>query len=154
MRALERHTGSWTGSTAFRLTPDDEPHVSVSSMEVSLAATGLLTQLAYTWSHAQDGERSGLLVLGNGEDENTVVALWCDDWHQRAATWLTGRVDQGVVEVSCTYAGDWEWVIVVDATDADTLSVRMDNVVPESAAAQGYPPGAYWAMRTELVRRP
>lgn len=149
---MQRHTGSWSGTNGFRLTPDEQPHVAPSSAEVSIAAAGLLVLFAYRWSHAQDGEQSGLLILGRGEDEGAVVALWCDPWHQPAAKSLTGTADNGVIRLSYSYAGDWQWVIAVDATDPDSLRVRMDNVVPESAAAQGYPPGDYWAMRTELSR--
>ena len=134
------------------MTPNDEPQVAPFTAEVSHGAQGLLSQLAYTWSHAEDGEQSGLLVFGAGEEPGSVLALWCDAWHQKAAKPLTGRADGPLVRLSCTYEGDWEWVIELDASDPDALRLRMDNVIPESAAAQGYPPGAYWAMRAELTR--
>jgi hypothetical protein len=154
MHALRQHAGSWIGINSFRLTPNDEPEVAASLAVVSVAAAGLLTQIAYTWSHAADGEQSGLLVLGGGEEPGAVVALWCDTWHQPAARSLAGGEADGVVHLAYTYAGDWQWVIEVDATSADVLRVRMDNVIPESAAVQGYPPGSYWAMSSELRRKP
>jgi hypothetical protein len=134
--------------------PTDEPHSAPATAEVALAAGGNLTQVAYTWSHPQDGEQTGLLVLGQGEEPGAVVALWGDSWHQAPEPrWLTGREDQAVVSVGYEYAEGWEWTITVDSSDTGALRLRMDNVVPESAAGEGQA-GAYWAMEAVLHRSP
>jgi len=39
-----------------------------------------------------------------------------------------------------------------DTSDPARLVIRMDNVAPESAAAHGFSPGAYWAMKADMVR--
>ena len=54
--------------------------------------------------------------------------------------------------VSYAYGGDWRWRITVDGTDPRVLALRMDNVVPESAATKAVLPGPYSAMVTELRR--
>jgi hypothetical protein len=132
--------------------PTDAPHEGTATATVSAGGGGSLTGLAYTWEHPTDGPQEGLLVLGLAEDPDRVVALWSDSWHQTTAQVLTGALDGKVVTVSFTYGGDWEWVIAVDGTEADTLRIQMDNVVPASMAAEGHSPGAYWAMDTELRR--
>lgn len=151
MGILEDHLGEWSGRNDFRLTPFDEPHEAAATATVSAAAGGLLTQIAYTWSHPESGEQSGLLVLSPGEEEPAVAAMWGDTFHQSAAaTWLTGAREDGSVVLGYTYAGDWQWRIVIDAPELDRLTIRMDNVVPDSAAAEGYQPGVFWAMRAQL----
>jgi hypothetical protein len=150
---LARHLGEWRGSNAFRLTPDDPPYEAAATVRVSAPVRGLVTEVAYTWVHAESGEHEGLLVLAEGGDPAGVVALWSDTFHQSpVAGWLTGTAHAGTVTLHLTYAGDWQWTIVVDASDPDRLTLRMDNTVPPSAAAQGYPVGTYWAMRAELGR--
>jgi hypothetical protein len=97
----------------------------------------------------------GLLVLGPGEEAGTVVALWGDSWHQAPSPkWLTGVIDDQVITVGYSYADEWEWTISVDATDSDSLRLRMNNVVPLSAVADDQSAGAYWAMQANLARSP
>ena len=153
--SLVGHADSWAGSNAFRLMPTDEPHRAPASATVSVAAGGLLAAVAYTWSHPQDGAQEGLLVVGTDEQPERAVALWGDSWHQSPASKsLSGTVDDGTVTVGYTYGGDWEWRIVLDATDPESLGLRMDNVVPASAAAGVHAAGAYWAMDARLRRSP
>ena len=153
MDVLAGHAGSFSGSSAFRMMPTDEPHTAPATAQVSLAAGGNLALLSYTWVHAADGEQSGLLVLGRGGDENSAVAMWSDTWHQApAATWLQGEIEGTTVTVSYSYAEGWEWIISVDAGQADTLRLQMDNVVPDSPGPEGRAGGRYWAMQAELTR--
>ena len=152
MGFLGEHLGDWQGTNAFRLTPDETPHEAPATARVSAAVRGLVTEIAYTWGHAE-GEQQGLLVVAAAEEAPGVVAMWCDTFHQSPhAGWLSGTSQDGSLTFRYSYAGDWQWVIEIDASDPARLAIRMDNVVPESAAAQGYPPGTYWAMKTELVQ--
>ena len=107
--------------------------------------------IAYTWSHPKDGAQEGLLTIAPDEEAGRLIALWGDSWHQQpAGRALAGAIDGAVGTVGATYGGDWQWNIIVDASDPERLRVRMDNVVPESAGAQSS--GAYWAMDAELRR--
>ncbi|MFE0590862.1 hypothetical protein [Micromonospora echinospora] len=49
--------------------------------------------------------------------------------------------------------GGWRWRIVVDATDGETLRIRMDNVIPAEHAPAEKPAGPYPVMVME-ARRP
>jgi hypothetical protein len=150
---LARHLGDWQGSNAFRLTPDDPPYEAAATAQVSARVRGLVTEVTYTWVHEETGEHAGLLVLAEGDEPPAVRALWSDTFHQNpAAASLTGTALDGTVTLGLTYGGDWEWTIVVDATDPDRLTIRMDNTVPPSAAELGYPVGTYWAMNADLRR--
>lgn len=153
MGYLAAHLGEWRGTNSFRLTPDSPQHPAPAVARVSAAVGGLVTEVGYTWSHPESGEQTGLLVLAAAEDPPGVAAMWSDTFHQApAAAWLTGTSGEGTITLGYGYAGDWRWSIVIDHSDASRLGIRMDNVVPDSAAAQGYPPGAYWAMKADLVR--
>ena len=153
MEIFSQHTGSWRGTNGFRLMPTDPLAPGPATAEVSLGAGGHLAQVSYTWTHPDDGEQSGLLVLGPGEEAGSVVALWGDSWHQaQAAARPTGSVEGGVVDLALTYGGDWGWTISVDTTDPAALRLRMENVVPESAVASGGQAGAYLVMETDLRR--
>jgi hypothetical protein len=150
MGFLSSHQGSWTGTNKFRLMPTDEPYADSATATVSVAAGGIVATIAYTWSHPETGAHDGLLVLGPDEEHGRVIALWGDSFHQsHAARAISGVAEESVVTLRSTYGGDWEWIITVDASDAETLRIRMDNVVPESAHPGV---GAYWAMETELQR--
>lgn len=149
MQALAKHQGSWTGTNGFRLMPTDEPFEAPATVEISSAAGGHLTVVGYTWVHADDGPQDGLLTIGaaeqEGEKEGKAVALWGDSWHQKPnPTTLTGSLADGVLTLSCLYAGDWEWIITLDTTSPDELLLRMDNVVPPSAGDHAT---TYWAMK-------
>jgi hypothetical protein len=112
MRALSDHAGSWTGTNEFRLMPTDPPHEAAATAEVSPAAAGQLTSIAYTWTHPEDGEQDGLLVVGPDDESEGVVALWGDSWHQSPAPKvLTGSVGDRGIQLSYLYGGDWRWEI-------------------------------------------
>jgi hypothetical protein len=55
--------------------------------------------------------------------------------------------------VSYEYGGEWRWQIIVDATIPDSLTITMENVVPESAATDTVAAGAYVAMLADLRRQ-
>ena len=155
MHSLAGYAGSWVGANAFRLMPADSPHVAEATADVSIAAAGNLVQVAYTWSHPDDGAQDGLLVVGPTAERPGAVALWGDSWHQSPEPKvLVGTMNDGVLIVSYAYGGDWQWRITVDAVSADVLVLRMDNVVPQSAATEAVAAGAYPAMVTELRRAP
>lgn len=134
--------------------PADSPHVAAATADVSTAAAGNLTSIAYTWSHPDDGAQGGLLVIGPNGQPDGAVALWGDSWHQspQPAVFAGGFVE-GLLVMSYEYGGDWRWQISVDATNADSLNLRMENVVPESAATEADAAGAYTAMLADLRRR-
>ncbi len=135
--------------------PADLPHVAAATADVSPATAGNLTVIAYTWSHPNDGAQDGLLVIGPNDEQQGAVAFWGDSWHQSPQpTVLAGGFEDGLLVVSHEYGGEWRWQISVDATNAESLILRMENIVPESAAKEAVTAGAYVAMLTELRRRP
>lgn len=154
VRSFSKQVGSWTGSNGFRLMPADSPYVAAAAADVTTAAAGNLTSIAYTWSHPEDGAQDGLLVIGpNGQSEGA-VAFWGDSWHQSPQpAVLGGRFEDALLVVSYEYGGEWRWQISVDATNADSLILRMENVVPDCAATEAYAAGAYATMLTDLRRR-
>lgn len=153
MQPFEGHLGAWHGTNAFRLMPTDPLHDAPMHVTASSAAGGVLVQVAYTWTHPEDGEQEGLLVFGPGEDAGTAAAFWADSWHQSSRPRiLEGTLEDGVATVGYTYAGEWRWDIVVDARTPDVLIVAMHNVVPPSAAKDDMAAGPYAAMQAELRR--
>jgi hypothetical protein len=153
MGHLEGYDGAWVGSNAFRLMPNDPPHVAPISATVSHAANGDLTQVAYSWTHPDDGAQDGLLVLGPGGEPGTVAAFWGDSWHQKPEPrTLAGTRDGGAVIVGYAYSGEWRWEIALGTPLPDRLTLRMSNVVPASAATDEIAAGAYAAMSAELRR--
>ncbi len=153
MEVFARHTGPWAGTNRFRLMPDDPPAESAATAEVVIRAGGNLAVLSYTWRHPVDGSQDGLLVLGQGAQDGSVVAFWGDSWHQKpGAAALAGERRDDSITVGYSYAEGWEWRITIDLASPDTLSLRMDNVVPASAAAGAGAPITYWAMAADLRR--
>lgn len=154
MWSVSKHVGWWSGSNRFRLMPADSPHAAAATADVSTAAAGDLTAIAYTWSHPEDGAQDGLLVIGANDESDGAVAFWGDSWHQAPQpTLLAGKFQDGLVAVSYEYGGGWRWQISVDATNTDSLRLRMENIVPQSAATDAVAAGPYEAMLTTLRRR-
>ena len=151
--AFAAATGTWYGSNGFRMMPADPFSTHPSTATLTLAAVGSLVSFAYTWSHPDDGDHEGLLVAGPG-DSGGLVALWADSWHQQPAPMpMTGSIDDdGALLVTGSYAGEWGWRIAL-AADGESLTMRMDNVVPASAATDDFAGGPYHVMVAEL-RRP
>ncbi|WP_354702421.1 hypothetical protein DSM112329_02779 [Paraconexibacter sp. AEG42_29] len=153
MEQLARSAGTWAGTNAFRLMPDDPPHDAVASARVSVAAGGNLLEVAYTWGHPRDGAQSGLLVVGRGPADGTVTAFWGDSWHQHPEPKvLEGTLSGDVLSVGYDYSGDWRWTITLDASRADVLALTMENTIPESEATESMAAGSYPAMAATLAR--
>ena len=150
--AFAAAAGTWSGSNGFRMMPADPFSTQPSTATLTLAAGGSLVSFAYTWSHPDDGDQEGLLVAGP-DDSGGFVALWADSWHQQPAPMpMTGSIDDdGALLVTGSYAGDWGWRIAL-ASDGESLTMRMDNVVPASAATEDFAGGPYHVMVAELRR--
>jgi hypothetical protein len=154
MDTLSAHSGTWSGTNGFRMMPTDPFHTASATASVTAQAGGNLVTIAYAWDHPEDGTREGFLVLGAGEEPGEILAFWGDSFHQAPAPrTFTGTLTDGVVTLSGFYFGDWEWRMVADFSAPDGLTIRMDNVVPQSALeAYGAEPGAYSAMECTLSR--
>jgi hypothetical protein len=137
--------GELTGTATFRLMPDDEPVAGASSLSASVVAAGRALEMAYTWTHPDDGEQAGLLLLGIPGPDRAVSAAWVDSWHQPFVTPLVGSASVSGARALYEYAPGWFWEIELEVSDARPTLV-MRNVPPESEAG---PDGAYQVTRTE-----
>ncbi|PRX99942.1 hypothetical protein [Allonocardiopsis opalescens] len=147
MALLSDAIGGWTGTNGFRLLPGDPFAEFPATLTVTSAAAGHLAAVAYSWTHPDDGPQEGLLVIGAGEGEGALVAMWGDSWHQRPSpmTLSGSRQDPGAVVLEGDYGGGWLWRISV-AAGADGLRLRMDNVIPADQATDEVSAGPYAAM--------
>lgn len=151
MELLAAHLGTWAGENGFRMMPGDPVHEVPATAEISTGARGKLTTIAYTWSHPEDGPQEGYLVMGSDEDPPAALAFWSDSWHQTpAAKVLAGEVKGNSVSLGYDYAGDWRWIITVEAPGPEVLDLRMENVVPASVAPEAA--GPYTAMYARFRR--
>lgn len=133
------HTGSWTGTNAFRLMPSDPPFTVAATATLEAGAGGHVLTLTYAWTHPDDGPQEGLLTLGPQAD-GSAVALWGDSWHQTPqAQVLQGSTAAGVWTVGYEYVPrQWGWRVVLDLSEAGVLRLRMDNVCL-TGEAEPYP---------------
>lgn len=153
MDTFRRHLGTWRGTNDFRLLPTDPFDTAPAEVTVSMAAGGNLATLSYTWSHPDDGEQDGLLVVGPGEEDGALVAFWGDSWHQHPSpTTLLGTVEHGLITLDYEYGEGWRWQIFIDVTDEVLLQLRMDNVVPDGAQGPDSRGAVYSAMVASLTR--
>ena len=85
---------------------------------------------------------------------DSITALWGDSWHQHPEVKIfEGTIDErGLISAGYEYADGWRWEIILDPTDTDVLSLRMDNVILPEAATAEIPAVAYAAMLMELRR--
>jgi hypothetical protein len=118
------------------------------SVTVTIAAGGYLTSVAYSWEHPDDGVQDGLLVIGSADDDGPLVAMWGDSWHQKPAPMMLsgGRGTDATLELEGEYGGGWRWRVTVDASDAESLRMQMDNVIPAEQATADIPDGPYPVM--------
>jgi hypothetical protein len=150
---LDHVRGSWEGTNGFRLLPGDSLSEAPATGTLSLAAGGCVATITYTWIHPQDGAQDGLLAFGIGGD-NSITALWGDSWHQHPEVKIfEGTIDaRGLISAGYEYAAGWRWEIILDPTQTDVLSMRMNNIVLPEAATEEIPAVAYAAMLMELRR--
>jgi hypothetical protein len=147
MDTFARHLGTWQGTNDFRLMPTDPFHTAPAEATLLMAAGGNLATIAYTWAHPADGEQDGLLVVGPGEEEGTVVAFWGDSWHQHPSPkMLLGTIENGLITLDYEYGEGWRWQIFVDVTGDALLQLRMDNVVPDAGEESDFRGAVYSAM--------
>ena len=153
MGILANHYGHWTGTNGFRLRPHETFYKAPASARVAAGAGGHLARVEYTWTHPEDGDCEGLLVLGRGTGDNALVAFWADNWHQQPVPLtMAGHVEAGEMwSLEAKYHHEWAWRIVVE-TPPDLLRITMDNVVPASEMTESLPRGPYSAMLAELRR--
>lgn len=150
---LSHHQGAWSGSNGFRLMPEDPMFTAPASANVAAAAGANLLVVTYTWAHPDDGSQEGLVVVGRAEDSEGLTAFWGDSWHQQPAPrTLAGSGVGETIQLTCTYAGDWQWQITLDGSDPHILRLQMSNIVPASAASDDLSAGGYLAMDAELRR--
>lgn len=154
MMILAQYAGAWTGTNGFRLMPADPLETYPATATVNSAAGGHLTTVAYGWTHPDDGPQDGLVVVGAGEREDSLVAMWGDSWHQKPALMsLTGGPGQdSTVALEAEYAAGWLWRIVFDVADPERLQMRMDNVIPAEHGTAEAPAGPYPAMVFDVRR--
>ncbi|MGW1883877.1 hypothetical protein [Streptomyces sp. NPDC001970] len=152
MAILSEFTGTWAGTNGFRLMPADPLAGFPASATVTVAAGGHLTTVTYAWEHPDDGPQEGLIVIGAGGEDDSLVATWGDSWHQKPVPMsLSGRRGaEGAFVLDGSYGEDWGWRIVFEAGSGKELRMRMDNVLPEEYATPEV--SAYPVMIMELGR--
>ena len=136
--------GPRSGTATFRLMPTDDFATGASTVTASAVAGGRALELAYTWTHPEDGEQSGLLLLGVPTDDGEVAAGWIDAWHQQTVVALAGRATETGALVEYEYAPGWHWELVLEVARGVPCLV-MRNVVPADGERQA---AAYDVSRT------
>ncbi|WP_248123058.1 hypothetical protein [Micrococcus lacusdianchii] len=160
----------WSGTCGFRLLPGDDFSSGPSSARLTPVAGGVALALDYTWTHPEQGEQAGHLVIGRPDDDGRVTASFADSFHQapeirvldgtaaggEPTTEAPAAVDpvashpitgEGLA-VSIDYSG-WGWTVAV-RLQGGTLAMVMQNVVPEGVP--GAEPGPYDVMRAAWTR--
>jgi hypothetical protein len=135
LEALRNLAGRWSGPNAVLL-PDEPPHASTSTLEITPIVGGKFVQLAYTW--AFDGEpQEGVLIVGYEAAENAITAVWLDSWHMgdRAMS-LRGQAEDETIVLRGSYAvpegPTWGWRIELQP-DPNQLQITMYNVLPDGS---------------------
>lgn len=123
--------GTLSGTCVFRLMPTDDFAGGASTLAATVAASGRAVLLTYTWTHPEDGDQSGTLMLGVPGDGGAVTAAWVDSWHQPDVALLAGTGEAVSTSVEYEYAPGWRWRIDVVVGDG-TVSMVMHNLVPET----------------------
>ncbi len=121
--------GTVTGTAGFRLLATDDLAVGGSRLDAADAARGRAVRLDYTWTHPDDGEQAGTLLLGVPGEDGTVSAGWVDSWHQPDSAHLAGTGGARGATVGYEYAPGWRWEVELQVSDGVALVMR--NIVPE-----------------------
>ncbi len=137
--------GPRSGTATFRLMPDDGFATGASRADVRVAASGRALSLDYTWTHPEDGEQAGSLLLGVPGEDGAVSAGWVDSWHQPDVIALAGRGSAGGAVVGYEYAPGWHWEVELVVSEGLPCLV-MRNVVPER---EDGPASTYEVSRSE-----
>jgi hypothetical protein len=145
---LSNSAGAWVGTNGFRLMPSDPLVEFAASVTVTTAAGGYLTSVAYSWEHPDDGAQDGLLVIGSADEDGSLVAMWGDSWHQKPTPMMLSgsRRTDATVELEAEYGRGWRWRVMLDASDAESLRIQMDNVIPAERVSADIPDGPYPVM--------
>jgi hypothetical protein len=145
---LPNSVGTWVGTNGFRLMPTDPLAEFPARVTVATGAGDHLTSVSYWWQHPDDGPQEGLLVIGVGDRDGSLVALWGDSWHQKPAPMILSGVRgvDGTLELEGEYGGGWRWRVIVESTDAENLRMQMDNVIPSEQATAEISAGPYPVM--------
>jgi hypothetical protein len=151
---LPGSAGNWTGENGFRLMPSDPLVELPTRATVTPAAGGHLLSVAYWWEHPDDGPQDGLLMIGPADEDDSLLAMWGDSWHQKPAPMLLhgSRGTGASLEVEGDYGGGWHWRVKVDATDPDGFRMQMDNVIPAEQATAEISAGPYPVMVMQTRR--
>lgn len=129
-------TGPRSGTASFRLMSSDDPAHGPSAGSVELAAGGRAVTVAYTWTHPEDGEQGGTLLLGVPGEDGTLTAGWVDSWHQPDVVALSGRATDTGAVAGYEYAPGWRWEVVLEVVDG-TPQLVMRNLVPDGEDGPG-----------------
>lgn len=160
----------WSGTCGFRLQPGDDFSSGPSAARLTPVAGGAALALDYTWTHPEQGEQAGHLVIGRPDDAGRVTASLTDSFHQAPEIRvLEGAAAEGAPTTEAPAAVDLVAShpicgegVAVDAADEDggwtvavrlqggTLAMVMQNVVPEGVP--GAEPGPYDVMRAAWTR--
>ena len=145
---LPNSVGTWVGTNGFRLMPGDRLVEFPARVTVTTAAGGHLISVAYSWEHPDDGAQDGLLVIGSADEDGSLGAMWGDSWHQKPAPMMLSgsRGTDATLELEGEYGGGWRWRVMLDASDAQSLRMQMDNVIPAERATADIPDGPYPVM--------
>ena len=118
------------------------------------AAGDHLVSIAYWWEHPEDGLQDGLVLIGATDEGGSLVAMWGDSWHQKPAPMMLSgrRSTAAALELEGDYGGGWRWRVMLDATEADSLRMQMDNVIPAEQATAEISAGPYPVMIMQTRR--
>ncbi|CAM3742828.1 hypothetical protein [Nocardioides zeicaulis] len=136
--------GERAGTATFRLMPSDDPASGPSTGTVEVAAGGRALTVTYTWTHPDDGEQTGTLLLGVADAGGDVTAGWVDTWHQPDVVALRGHATPVGAVVGYEYGDGWRWEVELEVADGVPQLV-MRNLVPSH---DGGPATAYEVSRT------
>jgi hypothetical protein len=128
--------GEWTGTNRLWFMPDEDPHVSVTTMVVTPVAGGRTLALRYVWEH--DGSpRDGMIWLRSVDAAGDVAVVWADSFHTSGDFMLCRRspVAGAFIAATGSYAAppgpDWGWRVELHADGPDALRIVMYNIWPE-----------------------
>ncbi len=132
--------GSWAGKSRLNLPwlpKDKQISESASKLHIDLDELNTFATITYTWEHEGKRHEGSMLVCGSAKSKDVQVA-WVDSWHQSTSVlYLKGKEDaKGNIKSKGTYDAEgqtWGWTIAFELAE-DTLTMRMENVMPDDKA--------------------